>query len=164
MFLLFCFFRIIFSKMKCFSILRYLINIFTQTLKNICYRFPLLFIINPYDNLLHFPPFSITIEDTAANERKRVNVSEIFHLQVCVRAAPANLRHVESSAETREIHEENRSDQLAGAPWVRGGLCDVPSACWDFDWLEQAQVLCTLSQCLGVQKYRCTVLTTTSGS
>lgn len=110
MFLLFCFFWIIFSKMKCFSILRYLINIFTQTLKNICYRFPLLFIINPYDNLLHFPPFSITIEDTAANERKRVNVSEIFHLQVCVRAASANLRHVESSAETREIHEENRSD------------------------------------------------------
>lgn len=26
-----------------------------------------LFIVNPFDNLLHFPSFSITIEDTAAN-------------------------------------------------------------------------------------------------
>lgn len=29
--------------------------------------FFVVFIINPFDNLLHFPPFSITIEDTAAN-------------------------------------------------------------------------------------------------
>lgn len=31
------------------------------------YAFLCFFIINPFDNLLHFPSFSITIEDTAAN-------------------------------------------------------------------------------------------------
>jgi len=40
--------------------------------------FLLFFLINPFDNLLHFPPFSITIEDTAANGGNHMKKIEVI--------------------------------------------------------------------------------------